>query len=155
MPQVPGDERRAERDREPALSWSSAGRPSRYLDAYYHRILVATDRKVFDFAAQYNLGPAIREKTVHTGYVADGVPHDTVKTVREDRGLKDGDLWVVASAERRPARRAADRGLSGARPRVPGRHLRHRPGAPVEHRLAAAAPRPRRNRQPAPPQGDP
>ncbi|MFC5818480.1 glycosyltransferase [Nonomuraea harbinensis] len=74
------------------------GKAGRYLDAYYHRILVATDRKVFDFAAQYNLGPAIRGKTVHTGYVADGVPHDTVKTVREDRGLKDGDLWVVASA---------------------------------------------------------
>ncbi|WP_433364823.1 hypothetical protein [Streptosporangium sp. CA-115845] len=74
------------------------GKAGRYLDSYYHRILVATDRKVFDFAAQYNISPEIREKTVHTGYVTDSVPQGTVKTAREDRGLKDGDTWVVASA---------------------------------------------------------
>src|SRR6266498_5474774 len=45
-----------------------------YLKSYYNKILVASDRKVFDFSRQYNISSEIREKTVHTGYVVESVP---------------------------------------------------------------------------------
>lgn len=69
-----------------------------YLNAYYHRILATSDRRVFDFSTQYNILPAIKEKTIHTGYVVERVQRDLIGTVREGRGLQNGDTWVVASA---------------------------------------------------------
>jgi predicted glycosyltransferase len=65
---------------------------------HYHRVLVASDRRVFDFSRQYNLAPEIRAKTLHTGYVAESVPGEVIARTREDRGLDAGDIWVVASA---------------------------------------------------------
>jgi len=74
------------------------GRAHDYLKLYYHKILVASDPKVFNFLKQYNISPEIREKTVHTGYVIESVPQDMIRKTREDRGLNPGDTWVVASA---------------------------------------------------------
>lgn len=74
------------------------GRADNYLKLYYHRILVASDPKVFNFLRQYNVSSEIREKTIHTGYVIESMPQTMMKKIREDRGLKSGDIWVVASA---------------------------------------------------------
>jgi predicted glycosyltransferase len=74
------------------------GKAHDYLTSYYHKILVASDRKVFDFSSQYNTSPEIRRKTIHTGYVIESVPQDMIKRTREDRGLRNGEAWAVASA---------------------------------------------------------
>lgn len=74
------------------------GRAHEYLKLYYRRILVASDPKVFNFSRQYNISSELRVKTVQTGYVVDRIPQATRKTTREDRGLRQGDVWVVASA---------------------------------------------------------
>jgi predicted glycosyltransferase len=74
------------------------GRAHDYLISHYHRVLVASDRRVFDFSRQYNIPPGIRRKTVHTGYLIDRIPDDVMKKTRVDRGLAEGDIWVVASA---------------------------------------------------------
>jgi predicted glycosyltransferase len=74
------------------------GRAHKYLNTHYHRVFVASDRKVFDFSKQYNIAPGIRGKTMHTGYVIATVSDDATKRTRDDRGLADGDTWVVASA---------------------------------------------------------
>lgn len=69
-----------------------------YLESHYHKVLVACDRSVFDFTDQYALSPAVRAKCIHTGYVIDHIPPSVISRTREDRGLRDGDIWVVASA---------------------------------------------------------
>ncbi|MFG1610299.1 glycosyltransferase [Actinoplanes sp. NPDC049265] len=68
------------------------------LEKHYHRLLVAADPRVFDFARQYNVSAAIRQKTIHTGYVVEEVPRNVIERTRTERGLADGDVWVVASA---------------------------------------------------------
>jgi predicted glycosyltransferase len=73
------------------------GRAGAYLRSHYHRVLVASDPRVFDFARRYNLAPELRRKTVHTGYVTERIPGDVAKRMRDDRGLAEGDTWVVAS----------------------------------------------------------
>lgn len=70
----------------------------RYLQAHYERILVASDKRVFDFSAEYNLSEPIKQKTVHTGYVVERVSRDVITTIRERRGVHNGGVWVVASA---------------------------------------------------------
>jgi predicted glycosyltransferase len=74
------------------------GRAHEFLTTQYDRIFVAGDPEVFDFAHQYNLAPGLREKTLHTGYVAQSISSDLIARSRADRGLADGDIWVVASA---------------------------------------------------------
>jgi predicted glycosyltransferase len=74
------------------------GEAQHYLSSHYHKVLVTSDRKVFNFSRQYNISPEIRRKTVHTGYVIESVPQDVIKKTREDRHLDSGDVWVVASA---------------------------------------------------------
>jgi predicted glycosyltransferase len=74
------------------------GRAGRYLSAYYDKVLVASDPRVVDFVRQYNIAPDVRAKTVHTGYVIDSVPTERIRKTRQDRGLRSGDIWVVASA---------------------------------------------------------
>lgn len=74
------------------------GKAHEYLKTHYDRIFVASDPKVFDFARQYNIAPEIREKTRHTGYVVQGISPELIAVTRADRGLREGDLWVVASA---------------------------------------------------------
>src|SRR5205807_2175435 len=74
------------------------GRAHNYLKLYYHKILVASDPKVFNFLRQYNVSSEIREKTIHTGYVIESMPQYMIKKTREGRGLNNGDVWVVASA---------------------------------------------------------
>ncbi|GMT99605.1 glycosyltransferase [Corallococcus caeni] len=69
-----------------------------YLMTQYDRIFVAADSKVVDFARQYNLPPELRAKTLHTGYVAQGISPELIARARADRGLGDDDVWVVASA---------------------------------------------------------
>lgn len=68
------------------------------LKLHYDRVLVAADPKVIDFAQQYNLAPEIRRKTVQTGYVTEGISREIISETRTKRGLKHGDVWVVASA---------------------------------------------------------
>jgi predicted glycosyltransferase len=74
------------------------GKANNYLKSYYHRILVASDPKVFNFCRQYNIAAEIRQKTVHTGYVIENIPQDMIQETRKDRGVENGDIWVVASA---------------------------------------------------------
>ena len=74
------------------------GQAYEYLTSHYHRVLVASDRRVFDFSRQYNIPLGIRRKTVHTGYLIEEIPGDVMKRTRVDRGLAEGDTWVVASA---------------------------------------------------------
>jgi len=64
----------------------------------YHRIFVAADPRVVDFARSYNLDDAIRAKTVSTGYVVEAVSDAAITAARAARGLGEGDVWVVASA---------------------------------------------------------
>jgi predicted glycosyltransferase len=72
--------------------------PQNYLSAYYDRVLVTSDRRVFDFSTGYSISATIKEKIIHTGYVVDRVPQDIRRRTREIRGLEDVDTWVVASA---------------------------------------------------------
>jgi predicted glycosyltransferase len=65
---------------------------------HYHRIFVAADERVVDFAGSYNVSDAIRAKTVAVGYVAEPVSADAIAAAREARGLGPSDVWVVASA---------------------------------------------------------
>jgi len=74
------------------------GKARDYLRTHYDRIFVASDRKVFDFPRQYNIAPEIREKTLHTGYVAQHIPPEAISRTRASRGLAEEDIWVVASA---------------------------------------------------------
>lgn len=74
------------------------GRANEYFKSYYHRAFVALDRRVFDYAKQYNISDEMQEKIVHVGYVTDSVPQDIINKTREDRFLKSGETWVVASA---------------------------------------------------------
>jgi predicted glycosyltransferase len=74
------------------------GQAHEYLTSHYHRVLVASDRRVFDFSRQYNIPLGIRRKTVHTGYLIEQIPGGVTKRTRVDRGLAEGDTWVVASA---------------------------------------------------------
>src|SRR5258708_665494 len=74
------------------------GKAHEYLTSYYHKVFVACDQKVFNFFKRYNISSEIREKTLHTGYVIESMAQDMIKKVREDRGLKSGHAWVVASA---------------------------------------------------------
>lgn len=74
------------------------GKAYDYLKSCYDKVLVASDRKVFDFSRQYNISSEIGKKTIHTGYVVERVPKHLIERIREDRGLKSGDIWVVASA---------------------------------------------------------
>jgi predicted glycosyltransferase len=74
------------------------GRAHVFLKEHYHRILAATDPRVFDFSRQYNVDPSIRDKVVHTGYVAREIPIERIAEARAERGLAPEDLWVVASA---------------------------------------------------------
>lgn len=74
------------------------GRAKDCLKTHYHKILVTLDRKVFDFPRHYNISSEIKKKTIHTGYVVEGVPQRLIKRIRADRGLQNGDIWVVASA---------------------------------------------------------
>jgi predicted glycosyltransferase len=80
-------------DRQLVLS----GKAYEYLRLYYHRLLVASDSKVFDFSTRYNIVPDIRQKTIQTGYIIDSVSQQLIKGVRKDRGLESGETWVVAS----------------------------------------------------------
>ncbi|MGW5052682.1 glycosyltransferase [Actinokineospora sp. NPDC004072] len=77
------------------LVFGGAARES--IETRYRRVLVAVDQRVFDFAAHYPV-PGISEKAVHTGYVVDAVPRAAIEATRAQRGLRDGDTWVVASA---------------------------------------------------------
>lgn len=74
------------------------GRANEYLKKYYDRILVACDQKVCDFPKKYSFSPELYCKTVHTGYVIETFSKETITKVREERGLKDNDIWVVASS---------------------------------------------------------
>lgn len=65
---------------------------------HYHRILVAADPQVVDFARSYNVSDTLRAKTVTTGYVAEAVPSAAIAAARAARRLSRGDVWVVASA---------------------------------------------------------
>jgi len=69
-----------------------------YLMAHYDRVLVAADRRVFDFTNRYSISSEILKKTLHTGYVTDHIGQAMIQKTRENRGLKDGEIWVVASA---------------------------------------------------------
>jgi len=69
-----------------------------YLRSYYHKILVASDKRVVDFSKQYEVSSDIGAKTVHTGYIAESVPPDIIKRTRDERRLAKDDIWVVASA---------------------------------------------------------
>jgi predicted glycosyltransferase len=68
------------------------------LRQHYHRIFVAADGRVVDFANSYNVCDAIRAKTITTGYVAEPVAAEAIAATRAARGLAPGDVWVVASA---------------------------------------------------------
>ena len=74
------------------------GKAHDYLRTHYDRLFVASDQRVFDFPRQYNIAPEIREKTLHTGYVAQYIPPETISRTRASRGLAEEDIWVVASA---------------------------------------------------------
>jgi predicted glycosyltransferase len=74
------------------------GKAHQYLKMHYDRVFAASDPKVFDFVRQYNVSKAIREKTVHTGYVVQSIPPELIARTRAERSVSDGDIWVVASA---------------------------------------------------------
>ena len=74
------------------------GRAHQSLANHYDRIFAAADPKVFDFARQYNIAPALAEKTRHVGYVTQQIRRDLIARSRAERGLSEGEIWVVASA---------------------------------------------------------
>ena len=74
------------------------GRAHQSLATHYDRIFAAADPKVFDFARQYNIAPALAEKTRHVGYVTQQIRRDLIARSRAERGLSEGEIWVVASA---------------------------------------------------------
>lgn len=74
------------------------GKAQEYLKTQYDRIFVASDPRVFEFARAYDIAPEVRAKTVQTGYVSQPIAAAQIATTRADRGLRDGERWVVASA---------------------------------------------------------
>ena len=74
------------------------GKAHEYLKTHYDRIFAASDRRVFDFLRQYNIDPELSEKTLHTGYITQNISPEMILRTRVERGLEDGDIWVVASA---------------------------------------------------------
>ena len=74
------------------------GKANRYLKSHYHKVLVAMDRRVFDFVKQYNISPDIGSKTLHTGYVTQRIPASIIRRTRKERSVEKGCAWVVASA---------------------------------------------------------
>lgn len=65
----------------------------------YDRIFIACDRRVLDPAAHYGFLPETRSRTLHVGYVSPAIPTAAARDlVRADRGVGQGQRWVVVSA---------------------------------------------------------
>lgn len=74
------------------------GRAYDFLKNHYSRIFAASDPKVFDFLRQYNIAHELGRKTIHTGYITQDISRELRVRARAERGLRQGDVWVVASA---------------------------------------------------------
>jgi predicted glycosyltransferase len=64
----------------------------------YDRIFVTCDDRICDVAKEYDLRPEISSKLLYSGYIAQPVSEEVQQRVRQERGLKCNDIWVVCSA---------------------------------------------------------
>jgi predicted glycosyltransferase len=74
------------------------GKAKEYLEKYYDRIFVACDEKICNFGQKYNLSQTLQEKITYTGYVVEKPSADQLLKIRNERGLKSDDIWIVCSA---------------------------------------------------------
>lgn len=75
-----------------------AGRAQEAVRRHYDRVLLAIDGRVFDFADRYRAFDDVAGKFSPVGYVLDPVPPGAAAACRKARGVREGHLWVVASA---------------------------------------------------------
>jgi predicted glycosyltransferase len=75
-----------------------AGKALAAIKERYDRVLVAMDPRVFDVQDRYPALAAVADKCRTVGYVVDPAVPDDVARRRHARGLRQGDLWAVASA---------------------------------------------------------
>lgn len=70
----------------------------RALRASFDRIVVAADRRVWDFAANYGLDTEIANKIDYVGYMSEPIGASEIAMKRAERGLGAGGRWIVCSA---------------------------------------------------------
>jgi len=75
-----------------------AGRALEAVEHHYHRVFLAIDPQVFDFGKRYPDFDGVAGKILPVGYVVEPVERAAIAMRRKARGLKDGDIWTVASA---------------------------------------------------------
>jgi len=68
------------------------------LKTTFDGILVAVDRRVWDVAAEYDLDPQIANKLEYVGYLSEPIAAAQIKQLRAERGIRNGERWVVCSA---------------------------------------------------------
>jgi len=68
------------------------------LRRHYHMILVMSDFKIIDMATEYSMEPSIADKLVYVGYAAGSVAPSQTAEARKERGLQEGDKWVLCTA---------------------------------------------------------
>ncbi len=68
------------------------------LEQRYHRLLVASDRRICDVVAEYALSPKLAEKVEYIGYISEPISPHLLRQVRAERGVPVNGRWVVCSA---------------------------------------------------------
>jgi predicted glycosyltransferase len=64
----------------------------------FDKVIVATDRKIWDLYEEYEVPEAIVGKTEYVGYMGEAVDAAEIEKVRIERGVKKDDRWIVCSA---------------------------------------------------------
>ncbi len=90
--------RGVQNETEDLASLILGGKAKDALERTYDAILAAVDPAVFDFAAAHDLGPKIRSKTAHVGYISDPIEAADIERARRLRGATARRPWIVASA---------------------------------------------------------
>lgn len=64
---------------------------------WYHRILVATDRRICDVASEYGMPPQVAAKLTYVGYVSSPLKPGERERTRAERNVTNGTPWIVCS----------------------------------------------------------
>ena len=67
------------------------------MEQTYDRILIASDRRIFDLAREYGFSKAVAEKLLYVGYVGPQIEGVRRAAIRKKRGLSESTVWVVCS----------------------------------------------------------
>jgi predicted glycosyltransferase len=68
------------------------------LRTQFHKIIAAVDRQIWDMVSEYGLEADIAAKIEYVGHISEAVDASQIQRVRGERGLRDGQKWIVCSA---------------------------------------------------------